>query len=528
MALLTLQELNIDFPDKNVVRDVSLELDHGTTLGIIGESGSGKSLSGLACLGLLPPTARASGSICFNGEELIGMPAARLRRLRGCHIAMVFQDAGTALTPWSSIGTQLIEPLCDHLGLRRSEAKRRAVAMLEEVRLPDPKSALSRYPHEFSGGQRQRILLAIALAAEPELLIADEPTTALDVTVQAQILELLATLQRERGLALLFISHDLAVINQIAEQAVVMDAGQVVERGSVRSLFHTPRHPSTRTLMRSIADRSTARTAQHTDDSAHQPTVLSVSGLSAGYPKPRNGKRVLHGIDLQLRRSEIVALVGESGSGKSTLARVLLQLIPARTGELQLLGEALVAPHAGSHRRQRARVQMIFQDPYASLNPRLCIAETLAEPIRFHGLANTEKELAVRVAELLEAVELDPNIGSRYPHAFSGGQRQRIAIARALATEPELLIADEPVSALDVSTQCAILALLTKIVHDRQMAMLLISHDLDMVRGMAQRTAVIYRGELVEQADTRVLFASPRHEHTRQLLAASPSLPAPL
>ena len=524
MPLLELRRLSVHFPDKTVVHELSLQLERGMTIGIIGESGSGKSLSGLACIGLLPPTARVSGSIRFDGEEVIGMSPTQLCQLRGRRIAMVFQDTGTALTPWLSIGTQLGEPLREHLGLGRREARRRAVALLEEVQLPMPQRALSRYPHEFSGGQRQRILLAIALAAQPELLIADEPTTALDVTVQAQILELLATLQRERGLALFFISHDLAVVNQIAEHAVVMDAGRAVERGSVQALFHTPRHPSTRTLMNAIASRSTTRTAQHAEPASGS-AMLRVENLAADYRQHRRRQRVLRGINLELRRSEIVALVGESGSGKSTLARVLLQLMPASAGDLRLDGAPLVAPTAAARRRQRARVQMVFQDPYASLNPRLSIAEALAEPMRFHGLADNERELAARVAALLEAVELDPAIGNRYPHAFSGGQRQRIAIARALATEPDLLVADEPVSALDVATQCAILELLATLVRDRRMAMLLISHDLEMVRTLANRTAVIYRGQLVEQAATSELFSAPRHEHTRQLLAARPSLP---
>ena len=526
MALLELRQLGVHFPDKTVVRDLDLSLDRGETIGIIGESGSGKSLSGLACLGLLPPTARASGSVRFDGEELLHMPPRRLCQLRGRRIAMVFQDAGTALTPWRCIGAQLSEPMRTHLAMGRRETQRRVVAALEEVRLPGAERALSRYPHEFSGGQRQRILLAIALAGRPDLLIADEPTTALDVTVQAQILELLRTLQCERGLALLFISHDLAVVNQIAEHAVVMDAGQAVERGPVQQLFQAPQHASTRKLMRAIVRRVTRWKPSAPGSAATGSTALSLSRLRAGYSRRGQEQSVLRGIDLVLRRAEIVALVGESGAGKSTLARVLLQLLPASGGEMRFDCETLDAVAASSCRRRHARVQMVFQDPYASLNPRLSVTEALSEPIRFHGLAGNDAELAARVVELLAAVGLDASAGDRYPHAFSGGQRQRIAIARALASEPELLVADEPVSALDVVTQCEILELLIRIVRDRSMSMLLISHDLEMVRGMADRTAVIHQGLLVEQGPTEQLFAAPRDAQTRRLLAARPPLPA--
>ncbi len=525
MALLELRQLGVHFPDKTVVRDLDLSLERGATIGIIGESGSGKSLSGLACLGLLPPTARASGSIRFDGEELLNMPPRRLIQLRGRRIAMVFQDAGTALTPWLRIGTQLTDPMRNHLAIGRREAQRRAVVALEEVSMPEPERALSHYPHEFSGGQRQRILLAIALAGQPDLLIADEPTTALDVTIQAQILELLSALQRERGLALLFISHDLAVVNQIAENAVVMDAGEAVERGPVWQLFQSPQHPSTRALMRAISRRGAISHPGTPRPSAAGSAALSIRGLRATYSQRTQPQGVLHGIDLELRRGEIVALVGESGAGKSTLARVLLQLLPASSGELRIDGKLLSAA-TGVRRQNRSGVQMIFQDPYASLNPRLSVEEALAEPIRFHGLAASGAELTARVVALLAAVGLDASAGSRYPHAFSGGQRQRIAIARALATEPELLVADEPVSALDIVTQCEILELLFRIITDRSMSMLLISHDLEMVRGLADYTAVIHGGVLVEQGPTEQLFAAPRDAQTRRLLAASPSLPA--
>ena len=506
-----------------LLEGLDLELRAGECLGLVGESGSGKSLSALALLGLLPPGLGATGALAHEGNAIaMGSPAHAA--LRGRVLGWVPQDPLAALHPLRSAGAQLVEALRVMRGLSRGHARREAGALFERVQLPDPAQAMHKYPHQFSGGQRQRIAIALALATRPRVLVADEPTSSLDARIARDILDLLDALRREDGLALLLISHDLPLVGAYAQRLVVLQRGAVVERGDTRAVFASPQHPYTRELL--AADRLAALPPAR--DAA--PLLLRGEHLRMRYPKaPRDA---LDGVTIELRRGEGLALVGESGSGKSTLGRAVLRLLRGVHGRVLFFdgrpgGVDLAALPARELRQLRARIGVVFQDPYASLDPRLRIAEIVAEPLRIHGRGDAASRRA-KAAELLRAVGLDASgadaeLLDRHPHQFSGGQRQRIAIARALATDPDLLVCDEAVSALDAHHRAAILALLVKLKRERGLALLFVTHDLAAAAAVAERIAVLEAGRIVETGATAEVLRAPRHPHTRALLAARPA-----
>ncbi|MFC5664786.1 dipeptide ABC transporter ATP-binding protein [Kitasatospora misakiensis] len=619
--LLRVRDLRVDFTGPRgsapvpAVRGVDLTLHRGETLGIVGESGSGKSVTALAVLGLLPGTARVRGSVRLDDRELVGLPGRELAAVRGRRIAMVFQDPLSAFTPVYRIGDQLVEALRIHRsGLDRAAARKRAAELLDLVGIPAPDRALNSFPHEFSGGMRQRAMIAMAVANDPDVLLADEPTTALDVTIQAQVLDVLRTARRETGAALVLVSHDLGVIAGMADRVAVMYAGRVVETAGVDELFAAPRHPYTLGLVGAVPrldgkrgplvpipgtpapmaelppgcpfaarcplveDR--CRTAEppltgggtagvkgadhlaacvRADELAERrpaptevypvpdlparsaPTqvpreqrapVLEVEGLTKTFPllkgtvfKRRIGSvYAVDGVELSIREGETLGLVGESGSGKSTTLFELLRLAAPESGRIELLGRDTAGLSRAEAHRMRADLQIVFQDPMASLDPRMPVGDIVAEPLRAQRTA--KEEIARRVPELLRQVGLDPAHAVRYPHQFSGGQRQRISIARALAVRPRLLVLDEPVSALDVSIQAGVLNLLQSLKAELGLSYLFVSHDLSVIRHLADRVSVMYLGRTVEQGEVSAVFDRPRHPYTRALLSAVP-LPDP-
>jgi peptide/nickel transport system ATP-binding protein len=523
-ALVSLHGLRIEVdggtsPSRRLLGPLDMELHPGQCLGVVGESGSGKSLTALALLGLLPAQLRAQGRLDIDGDD-IAIASAAHARLRGRTLAWVPQDPLAALHPLRRIGAQLNETLRVVRGLSATAAGVQAQALLERVQLPDPSAALRRYPHQFSGGQRQRIAIALALATQPRVLIADEPTSALDARIARDILDLLDRLRREDGLALLLISHDLPLVGAYAQQLLVLQRGEVVERGDTATVFASPAHAYTRELL--AADRIDAlppESAAQADNDT--PPLLRGEALSMRYP--RAPRPALDGVDIELRRGQGLALVGESGSGKSTLGRVLLRLLRGAQGRVSIDGVDLGSLDAAALRRLRARTGVVFQDPYASLDPRLRVAEIVAEPLRIHGNLDKAARRA-RAAELLRDVGLDEAMLDRYPHQFSGGQRQRIAIARALATSPDLLVCDEAVSALDAHHRAAILALLARLKRERGLALLFVTHDLAAAAAVAERIAVLEAGRIVETGPTAQVLSAPRHAHTRALLAARPAV----
>jgi len=523
VALLSVDNLSVSFVTRNgtnkAVDNVSFTVEERQITAIIGESGSGKSVSCYAMLGLVPsPPGRIDGGTArFQGQDLLTLSEAELRAIRGRDIAMIFQDPMTCLNPFMKIGDQLIEPLTLHKGLAKAPARARAEALLDEVGIRDPHAAMNAFPHEFSGGMRQRVMIAMALINEPKLLIADEPTTALDVTIQAQILKLIAELQTKRDIGVLFISHDLAVVSDIADQIVVMEKGKVVESGEPKAIFESPQHPYTQKLLAAIPSGEKAADAVAPDP------LIRIDNLRTWFT-PTAGAEPVKAVDdvsLEIHRGEVLGLVGESGSGKSTLGRSILRLVPITDGKITFEGSELSALEGRTLKQFRHRMQMIFQDPYASLNPRMTVYDTLAEPLLLHGLVN-KAGLDQAIRELMDNVGLARAFVRKYPHEFSGGQRQRIAIGRALATRPEFIVADEPVSALDVTIQAQILDLLADLTKEYGLTMLFISHDLAVIRQIADRIAVMYHGQLVEEGSTAQVFDSPREEYTRSLLAAIP------
>ncbi|WP_297187203.1 ABC transporter ATP-binding protein [uncultured Porticoccus sp.] len=532
MPLLTVTDLTTHFHTRagvmKAVDGVSFFVDQGEILAIVGESGSGKSVACYSLLNLIPqpPGKIESGTALFEGRDLLSMQPDTLRRIRGSEIGIIFQDPMTSLNPYLTVGEQLIEPLLYHRNLNRQQALKRAVTMLDEVGIAEPETRIHSYPHEFSGGMRQRVMIAMAMIAEPKLLICDEPTTALDVTIQAQILSLIKALQKQRNIAVIFISHDLAVVAGLADRVAVMKEGRIVETGPVNDIFQKPRSDYTRTLLASIPAGSKPHPSQPSD----QPLLLvdrlttCFADNSAGWlSRQKADKKAVNEVSLTIQRGEILGLVGESGSGKSTLGRSILQLVPVTSGTVIFDGTDLVGLRQKRMTPLRRRMQMIFQDPYASLNPRMTVFDCLAEPLLYHGLA-TRKTVTAQVLALMDDVGLARAAIRKYPHEFSGGQRQRIAIGRAIATKPELIIADEPVSALDVTIQAQILALILALVEKHNLTMLFISHDLSVVRYIADRIAVMHHGELVEIAETETLFANPGHDYSRKLLSAIPAL----
>ncbi|MGH8080612.1 MAG: nickel ABC transporter ATP-binding protein NikE, partial [Lysobacter sp.] len=498
-AWLNLQALHVEARSRAgamqpLLGPIDLQLHVGQCLGVVGESGSGKSLTALALLGLLPAQLQARGQLEVDGVP-VGLSSAAHARLRGHALGWVPQDPLASLHPLRRIGAQLIETLRAVRGFDAGAADAQARGLLERVQLPEPAAALRRYPHEFSGGQRQRIAIALALATRPRGLIADEPTSALDARIARDILDLLDRLRREDGLSLLLISHDLPLVGAYAQELLVLKRGDVVERGVTAEVFAAPAQAYTRALL--AADRIAPLTAPtHPSD---EPVLLAGEGLRMRYP--RSTRPALDGVDIELRRGEGLALVGESGSGKSTLGRALLRLLRGAQGQVRFDGVDLATLDATALRKLRARTGVVFQDPYASLDPRQRVAEIVAEPLRIHGERDASLRRA-RAAELLRAVGLDESMLDRYPHQFSGGQRQRIAIARALATQPQLLVCDEAVSALDAHHRAAILALLAQLKRERGLALLFVTHDLAAAAAVAERIAVLEAGRIVETGAT--------------------------
>jgi peptide/nickel transport system ATP-binding protein len=558
--ILDIRDLSVALPSwadrPQAVKQVSLQIGAGETLCVVGESGSGKSVMARAILRLLPePQVRiVGGRVLLEGEDLAQADGKRMRQVRGGKIAMIFQEPMVALNPLMTIGRQIDEILEAHTDWGKAERRRRVVATFEDVRLPDPARLFGAYPHELSGGQRQRVMIAMSLVLEPRLIIADEPTTALDVTTEAQILSLLKELQQRHGTALLFITHNFGVVAEIADRVAVMRHGEVVEHGDAEDVLTRPRHPYTRALIEAVPSLVPREGIAGTDKAAAEP-ILEIRRLDKIYGRRaqgaswltrwmpslgRGGRQAVHAVnqvDLDVKRGSAVAVVGESGSGKSTLARCLIGLEQADAGSVKIAGNEIVGLSRSAWRPLRSRVQMVFQDPFASLNPRTRVGDIIARGAILQGEAPDAAMAQAR--ELLTLVGLEPKAAGRYPHEFSGGQRQRIGIARALAVKPDILIADEPVSALDVSVQKQVLDLLDSLRRRFGLTMLFITHDLRVAAHVCEEIVVLKSGRIVERGRTAEIFADPRHDYTKALLssvpgrdwqlrlAASPAGPAP-
>ncbi len=525
MSLLSIRNLSLSIGAFDILHDVSLDVAPGEIVAITGESGSGKSMTAFATMGLAPASARVTGTIHLEGTDLLALSEPDMCAVRGRRIGMVFQEPMTALNPVQTIGAQVAETIRIHENVPRAQAMARARAMLNRVGLPEDRFPLSRYPHELSGGQRQRVVIAMAIALRPALLIADEPTTALDVTTQARILDLLKDLTREFGMGLLMITHDLAVVANMADRIVVMQKGRVVETGPTAQLFRAMQHPYTRALFAASSHRVDLPPAPP------PAPLLVVQNAVRSYRQPRRslfGKRpemyAVNDVSFTLNRGERLGLVGESGCGKSTLTRALLGLEPVQSGSITLNGDPVWTDNR-PNLAVRRQMQVVFQDPYGSFNPRHRVRRLIAEP--FHLLQNPPQgeARAAKIAEALTAVGLSPSDADKYIHEFSGGQRQRIAIARALINDPDLIVFDEAVSALDVSVRAQVLDLLADLCRTRPLSYLFISHDLSVVRTITDRVMVMQAGQIVEQGPTEQVFADPQHPYTRTLLAAAPQLP---
>ena len=552
--LLSVENLSVEFGSSRVVDDLSFTVEAGQTVAVVGESGSGKSVTSLSTMRLadMMGAKYASGRIMFNDKDLLKASQKEMRSIRGKEIAMIFQEPMTSLNPVFTIGDQICEVLMLHEKLGKSAAMTEAQRLLDMVRLPDSAQLLHRFPHQLSGGMRQRVMIAMALACRPKLLIADEPTTALDVTIQAQILNIMRDLQKTLGMGMVFITHDMGVVAEMADHVVVMWKGQKVEEGPVNEIFANPQHPYTRTLLSAVPrlgsmsgedfpkrmpltvlqdGEPTVVGEERVQDTAkyNEKPLLSVKDLFVRFDIKKNlfGKAThrcsaVQKVSFDIHPGETLALVGESGSGKSTIGRTIQQLQSSMGGEIAFNGRTYSSMSAAERFRMRQEVQYIFQDPFASLDPRKTVGFSIAEPINTHGLINDSKEVKRRVDELLERVGLPSNVASRYPHEFSGGQRQRVCIARALASDPKLIIADEALSALDVSIQAQIINLFMDLQAERGLAYLFISHDMAVVEKMSHRVAVLYLGQIMEMGSRRQVFENPSHDYTRRLLSAVP------
>ncbi|WP_412066106.1 dipeptide ABC transporter ATP-binding protein [Rhizobium sp. SYY.PMSO] len=552
--LLSVADLTVRFGENRVVDGLSFSVEPGRTLAVVGESGSGKSVTSLSIMRLADVMGARfeAGSILFNGRDLLKLPQKEMRSVRGKEIAMIFQEPMTSLNPVFTIGDQICEVLVLHENIGKSAAMTEARRLLEMVRLPDAEALLKRFPHQLSGGMRQRVMIAMALACRPKLLIADEPTTALDVTIQAQILNIMRDLQSDLGMGMIFITHDMGVVAEMADDVVVMWKGKKVEEGPVREIFANPKHPYTRALLAAVpklgsmsgedfpkrmpltvldggepkvvGEERVQNTARY-----DQPPLLSVRDLFVRFDIKKNiFGQVTHRcsavqkVAFDIHPGETLALVGESGSGKSTIGRTIQQLQKARSGEITFNGKSFAVMSQAERFRLRRDVQYIFQDPFASLDPRKTVGFSIAEPINTHDIISGSREVRRRVDELLERVGLTSAHADRYPHEFSGGQRQRVCIARALASNPKLIIADEALSALDVSIQAQIINLLMDLQAERELAYLFISHDMAVVEKISHRVAVLYLGQIMELGTRRQVFETPMHPYTRRLLSAVP------
>ncbi|MCE4538688.1 dipeptide ABC transporter ATP-binding protein [Pelomonas sp. P7] len=549
--LLSIQDLKVAFRMGKVggqaqrqlaVKGVSFDVPENSTVALVGESGSGKSVTAMSILNLLPSNAEREGRILFQGRDLLQAGQRELQAIRGKDIACVFQDPMSSLNPVFTVATQICEPLMKHLGMSRRQALARAEELLAEVGIPEPRRRLQAYPHEMSGGQQQRVMIAVALACAPKLLIADEPTTALDVTIQRQVMELMARLKESHRMSLLFISHDLGVVGEISDQVVVMRHGQVRENAPVERIFNDPQDAYTKALLACrpsltenparlmVIDDHIAGRAASTDvkaKDANAPVVLEVTGLRKSFWLKQGlfGKRefqAVKGVSFKLRKGHTLGVVGESGSGKTTMGLTLLRLHEPSGGQVLFEGRDLLRMSGADWLHMRRRIQVVFQNPYASLNPRFTIGQTLREPMEIHGIGADAAERQARAVALLERVGLDESALAKYPHEFSGGQRQRIAIARCLTLQPEVLVLDEAVSALDVSVQAQVLNLLKDLQDEFGLSYIFISHDLAVVKFISDEVLVMQNGDVVEQAPTAALIAAPREEYTRRLLGAVP------
>ncbi|MFE3189005.1 ABC transporter ATP-binding protein [Nocardia sp. NPDC059240] len=508
------------------VNDVSYQVYPGEVLAVVGESGSGKSVSSRTAMGLLPPTASVNGTVVLGTKAVTKMSERELTALRGGAISMVFQEPGAALDPLFTVGFQIGEALRAHSGMKRKAARDKAIELLRAVGLPDPEARVDYYPHQLSGGQKQRVVIAIAIACEPKVIIADEPTTALDVTVQAEILELLRDLRDRIGAAIVLITHNMGVVADLADRVVVMREGRIVEEAKVDKLFSDPQHEYTRALLAAVPKLhvlETAKTIVREPVAADAETVLEISDLVVEFPAPlgRPTFRAVNEVSLTLRRGETLGLVGESGSGKSTIGRCVAALQRPTAGSVRVLGTDIAGLSERKLRPLRRRFGFVFQDPATSLNPRLTIGECVAEPLLVHKEAKGQAARD-RVRHLLDDVQLPAGVENRYPHELSGGQRQRVSLARALVLNPDLLVADEPTSALDVSVQARVLELFAELQRECGWACLFISHDLAVVDQLADRIVVLRNGTVVEQGDNDDILRRPREEYTRRLVAAVP------
>jgi peptide/nickel transport system ATP-binding protein/glutathione transport system ATP-binding protein len=537
MALLEVENLDVRFatPDGEVhaVKDLSFALEQGETLGIVGESGSGKSQTVLSLVGLLAANGRATGRARLAGRDLLAMPPRELRAVRGRRIAMIFQDPMTSLNPYLTVEKQMIAVVQAHERISRRAARAHCLEMLNAVAIPEPNVRLKRYPHELSGGLRQRVMIAASLLLEPEILVADEPTTALDVTVQAQILDLLKDLKRRFDTAIVLITHDLGVVAGLADRVLVMNGGELKEQGSVREVFYRPQNDYTRMLLAAVPRLDSAPPVEPPRAADSSDPLVRVEALRVHFPVPGAGwlrkpevLRAVDGVDLELAPGETLGVVGESGSGKSTLARAILRLVPPTSGSIAVLGRELAALSPKHLRGIKRNLQVVFQDPLAALNPRMTVGDIVSEPLWTHRPDLDAAAVKAAVVDVLRRVGLTGRELNRYPHEFSGGQCQRIGIARALVLKPKVIICDEPVSALDVSIQREIVRLLLELRREFGLALVFIAHDLAVVRQLSHRVMVMYLGRVMEVADRDELYTNPRHPYTQALLSAVP-LPDP-
>jgi peptide/nickel transport system ATP-binding protein len=560
-SLIEIKNLSVDFQTDDgvvhAVKNISFNIPKGKTVGLVGESGSGKSVSSLAMMGLIPnpPGKVTSGEILFEGRDLLKISEPQMRKIRGARISMIFQEPMTSLNPVFTVGDQICESLILHKGMSKQKAWKRAIELLDQVGIPNPAERIKSYPHEMSGGQRQRVMIAMAISCNPDLLIADEPTTALDVTIQKQILDLIADLQKQYGMSVLFITHDLGVIADISDEVVVMYRGDIVEEGKTEDIFVKPQHPYTKGLLacrpaldknpkrlpvvsdfmtpdgqEKIPDQAILKAQKETREiSSHQTPLLEIKNLTKHFPLKKGffggvktWVKAVDDVSLTVRKGRTLGLVGESGCGKTTLGRTILRLIEPTSGSINYSGVDVTQLNRHDMRAMRRKMQIIFQDPYASLNPRMTIGAALMEPMVIHNLGANKAERLDMAASLMKRVGLEPSMLNRYPHEFSGGQRQRICIARALAVEPEFIICDESVSALDVSIQAQILNLLLDLQDELNLTYVFISHDLAVVKFIADEVAVMYNGKVVEMNDAVGIYENPQHEYTKKLLSAIP------
>ena len=559
MSLLEVRNLRIEYPSRYgvmaAVKDLSFSIEKGEILGVVGESGAGKSTIGNAIIDLLSPPGRiARGDVFLNGEKISGLSPDAIREIRGAKIGFIFQDPMTSLNPLFTVEQQLVETMLANTELKPDEAYEKALELMEAVGIPQPELRIKQYPHQFSGGMRQRVVIAIALCCDPDLIIADEPTTALDVSIQDQILQLIKKLCKERQVGCMLVTHDMGVVSNITDRVAVMYRGDLVEIGTTAQVLGAPKHPYTQSLISAVPrsdvklvrfplvsyiesaeqpasiDLKNHWLGQQQEQREYQGALLQVKDVSlrfttkdSMFPSRREYVQANNHVSFEINEGETFGLVGESGSGKSTIARVITGLYPPNEGQIIFEGIDLTALKSEKERRPfRRQMQMVFQNPYSSLNPRMKVADIIAEPIRFHHLAENERQIQEIVGDLLDHVGLGRQAGLKYPHEFSGGQRQRISIARALATRPRLLICDEPTSALDVSVQAQILNLLKDLQQELKLTMLFISHDLPVIRQMCDRIGVMQKGTLLEVAKTEDLFLSPQHEYSRKLISLMP------